>query len=86
VQRRDATIQVRQVGRFLGIRLALHLAQFAVLDVLVEGITDSDIDPFPAFGRDLLGPLLQLVGRQVFQEGRIEQVDLLVVVAEEVAP
>lgn len=58
VQRRDATIQVLQGGCFLGIRLALRLAQFAVLDVLVEGIADSDIDPFPAFGRDLLGALL----------------------------
>ena len=85
VQGSDARVQRLQRLGLLGRRSAAGLAQFAVLDVLVVGEARTDVDPLPAFRQELLRALAQLVGGEALQQGRVQQVGLAVVVAEQVA-
>ena len=85
VQGSDARVQRLQRLGFLGRRCAAGLAQLAVLDVLVVGEARTDVDPLPAFRQELLRALAQLVGGEALQQGRVQQVGLAVVVAEQVA-
>jgi hypothetical protein len=86
LQRFEQGLQACDGGGFFTARRAPRLAHFTELDEFLEHVAGPHFDPLPALGGDLLRLLLQLGGGQRLQQGGVQQVGLLVVIAEQVAP
>ena len=81
----EPTLQARHGVGFFTARHPPGLAQLAEFHELLEDIAGPHFDPLPALGGQLLGLLLKLVRCQGLQQRGVEQVGLLVVVAEQIA-